>query len=296
LFYYFKSGEKGMKLDNRCFDCLLSRISLECSLCRAGPQLTRETVDSCRELLSNLRKEPVSHPRIASAVHRHAYALLKNPDPFAELKRQSNEEAIAVCRSVRPGLHSFRDLVLASIIGNTYDYGVKSHIVTENFYEFFKKSFTEGLTIDDTDEIESLAMRVVYFTDNCGEIVFDRLLLEYLHTKGAEITLVLREAPILNDATLKEAGELHLERFVTRVTTTGLGSELGVRLEKCPPDLEKAIRDCTLIIAKGMANYESLSLYDDLPPVAYLMSVKCEPIADEVGVPRGSRVAMLRYS
>jgi uncharacterized protein with ATP-grasp and redox domains len=52
--------------------------------------------------------------------------------------------------------------------------------------------------------------------------------------------------------------------------------------------------DCTLIIAKGMANYESLSEYSGLPPVAFLMAVKCEPIAEDVGVPRGSKVAMLR--
>jgi uncharacterized protein with ATP-grasp and redox domains len=42
-----------------------------------------------------------------------------------------------------------------------------------------------------------------------------------------------------------------------------------------------------------MANYESLSLEKDLPPIAYLMSVKCEPIADDIGVPKGSLVAKL---
>jgi hypothetical protein len=245
-------------------------------------------------LLSRLRTIPQPHPQIASAVHRHAYGILGCDDPFRELKKQSNKEAIEVCRHFRPGLRSFRDLVLASVIGNTYDYGVKLHTVTENFFEFFEKSFAGGLTIDDTDTILPLTGRVVYFTDNCGEIVFDRLLLEFLHARGAEITLVLREAPILNDATMNEARELHLDRFVTRITTTGLGCELGVRLERSPPMLEKALAECTLIISKGMANFESLSLYDTLPPVAYLMSVKCEPIAEEVGVPRGSRVAMLR--
>jgi damage-control phosphatase, subfamily I len=283
-----------MKLDDRCYDCLLSRVSLECGLCGAGPGLTRDTVESCAELLSRLRTTPQPHPQIASAVHRHAYGMLQCEDPFKELKKQSNREALEVCRQVHSDLSSFRDLVLASIIGNTYDYGVKSHTVTENFLEFFKKSFAEGLTIDDTDKILPLTGRVVYFTDNCGEIVFDRLLLEFLYNRGAEITLVLREAPILNDATRIEAEEFHLDRFVAGITTTGLGSELGVRLECSPPLLRKALDECTLIISKGMANYESLSLYHDLPPVAYLMSIKCEPIADEVGVPRGSRVAMLR--
>ena len=282
-----------MKLDDRCVDCLLSRVALECKLSAAGPGLTDETVRSCAELLSKIRYDPVSHPQIASAVHRHAYGMLDNPDPFKELKEQSNIEALSVCNRVRPSLRSFRDLVLASIIGNTYDYGVKTHQVTENFDEFFHTMFSKGLTIDDTDRILPLIKRVVYFTDNCGEIVFDRLLLEYLHANGSEITLVVRDAPILNDATMEEAGQFALKDVSTILTTTGCGTELGVRLDLCPPALKEALGQCTLIISKGMANYESLSLEKDLPPVAYLLSVKCEPIADDIGVPKGSLVAKL---
>lgn len=283
-----------MKLDHRCFDCLLSRVALECSLCNASPELTRETVGSCRELLQDLRNRPLLHPEIASAVHRRAYEALGSKDPFARLKEESNQEALGVCRAVRPGLSTFKDYVLASIIGNTFDYGVSSHNVTGNFMEFFKTEFAAGLTIDDTPQILKKISRVVYFTDNCGEIVFDCLLLEFLKKSGAYITLAVRDAPILNDATMTEVRQFHLDRYVDAVTTTGCGCELGVRLDCMPPLLSGAMEDCTLVIAKGMANYESLSEYSGLPPVAFLMSVKCEPIAEEVGVPRGSKIALLR--
>jgi len=43
-----------------------------------------------------------------------------------------------------------------------------------------------------------------------------------------------------------------------------------------------------------MANYESLSDYSDIPPVAYLLAAKCPPIAEDIGVPVGSLVALLR--
>jgi uncharacterized protein with ATP-grasp and redox domains len=283
-----------MKFDDRCFDCLLSRVRLECRLCGAGQERTGEVTRSCARLLERLRIEPLSHPQIASAMHRQAYELLGNEDPFAELKEQSNREALAVCRRVRGRLSTFYDYVLASIIGNTYDYGVKGHTVTGDFLTYFDREFSAGLAIDDTAEIKKRISRVVYFTDNCGEIIFDRLLLEHLAGLGSEITLAVRDAPILNDATVAEARALRLDRFVSAITTTGCGCELGVRLDCMPPELEKAIAECTLIIAKGMANYESLSEFSGLPPVAYLMAVKCEPIAEEVGVPRGSKVAMLR--
>jgi hypothetical protein len=283
-----------MKFDDRCYDCLLSRVSLECQLCGASEEKTREVRESCAALLDEISASPLLHPQIASAMHRQAYAMLGSRDPFAGLKEQSMQEALAVCREVRGDLSGFRDFVLASIIGNTYDYGVKGHTVTGDFLSYFRHEFAAGLAIDHTARIQNLLSRVVYFTDNCGEIVFDRLLLEDLFRRGSSVTLAVRDAPILNDATLEEARALRLDRFVSTLTTTGCGCELGVRLDCMPGDLAEAIDDCTLIIAKGMANYESLSEYTGLPPVAYLMAVKCEPIADEVGVPRGSKVALLR--
>jgi len=65
-------------------------------------------------------------------------------------------------------------------------------------------------------------------------------------------------------------------------------------MDKIPADLATAIADCTIIIAKGMANYESLSELRNLPPVAYLMCVKCQMIAEDAGIARGSKIAMLR--
>ncbi|HON80992.1 MAG TPA: ARMT1-like domain-containing protein [Methanoregulaceae archaeon] len=285
-----------MKFDDRCFGCLLSRVSLECRLCGAGEEKTREVQESCAALLGELRHAPLPNPQVASAIHRRAYQMLGSADPFVALKEESTREAIAVCREVRGTLSGFRDFVLASIIGNTYDYGVKGHTVTGDFLSYFRQEFAAGLVIDDCDRIRRLLSRVVYFTDNCGEIVFDRLLLEELNRLGSSVTLAVRDAPILNDATLKEARALRLDRFVRTITTTGCGCELAVRLDCMPEELAEAVETCTLIIAKGMANYESLSEYTGLPPVAFLMAVKCEPIAEEIGVPRGSKVAMLRES
>jgi uncharacterized protein with ATP-grasp and redox domains len=133
----------------------------------------------------------------------------------------------------------------------------------------------------------------VYLTDNCGEIVLDSLLIEYLRSQGSHITLAVKEAPILNDATLKDARDLGLDKRVDLLTTTGGGAEIGICMENIPDDLFQAVSRCTIIIAKGMANFESLSETDGLPPVAYMMAAKCKPVADEVGVPVGSKIALL---
>ena len=121
--------------------------------------------------------------------------MLNTPDPFRELKDQGNAEAIAVCREVRPRISSFRDFVLASVIGNTFDYGVKGHTVTTNFSTFFRQEFAKGLVIDDTERILPLTGRVVYLSDNCGEIVFDRLLIQFLKSRGSHVTLAVKARP-----------------------------------------------------------------------------------------------------
>jgi len=269
-------------------------VQLECSLAGASPDRTQLIAAECRQILDDLKDSGLLHPQVASHVHRYACMRSGDPDPFRALKAMGNAQALAVCRDVRKCLGSFSDLVLASVIANIFDYGVVDHTVSSDFAAFLKQEFPKGFTIDHTDEILRHAGRVVYLTDNCGEIVFDRLVIEDLKARGSHVTVAVRDAPILNDATMEDALALGFNGIADQLTTTGGGAEIGLDWEKIPPDLSDAIHRCTIIIAKGMANYESLSMYKGLPPVAYLMAVKCKPVADDVGVPVGSKIALLR--
>ena len=82
---------------------------------------------------------------------------------------------------------------------------------------------------------------MVYITDNCGEIVLDRLLIGRLVDRGARVTVAVRDGPILNDATLEDARALGLDRIAECLTTTGGGSGIGVPLDRIPADLAEAI-------------------------------------------------------
>ena len=284
-----------MKLTAGCTDCLISRVEYESRLCIDDSLRVSEIVDACRDLLARIAADPVPAPVIARRVHRLAYQMIGDDDPYRALKKSNNADAAAVCRAVRGDLTTFSDLALASVIGNTLDYGSMAHTVTDNFVEFFHREFAAGLTVDDTAAIERLASRVVYLADNCGEIVFDALFADHLKKSGSHVTFAVRGAPILNDATMEDAVALGLDRRVDLLTPTTDGiAELGLNRDLAPPALTDALDRATLVIAKGMANYESLSDDRNLPPVAYLMSVKCSPIGTDIGIPVGSRVALLR--
>ncbi len=142
----------------------------------------------------------------------------------------------------------------------------------------------------------ALSDRVVFFCDNCGEIIFDSYLIQFLKDQGSHVTVVVRGGSIINDATLEDAHTAGIDRICDVLLTNTHGiAELGYNPALAPKELLRAIDSATVIIAKGMANYESLTEIEGLPPVAYCMTVKCVPIADSTGVEKGSRIAMLRY-
>lgn len=283
-----------MRFTDGCTDCILSRVEYECRLAHADEETVGRARDACASLLESIRHDDVPSPVIASKVHRLAYRIAGSRDPYADLKTDNNRTALEVCALVEERLVSFRDRCLAAVIANTLDYGSLAHQVTDNFVEFFATEFASGFTIDHTAEIEKRSERVVYLSDNCGEIVFDRLVLRALKERGSHVTLAVRGAPILNDATMEDVRKLGLDSIVDALLVNREGvAELGLHPAEVPGPLREAIDHATLVIAKGMANYESLSDFVDLPPVAFLMSVKCEPIARHVGAPVGSKIALL---
>jgi uncharacterized protein with ATP-grasp and redox domains len=283
-----------LHITDRCFDCLLSRVEYECRLAGADAELSARTVDACKKLLDQIAGEAVPAPVIASRVHRLAYRLIGNPDPYKNLKEENMEVALRCARKVEGSFSGFRDLVLASVIANTLDYGSLEHQVTDDFEGFFSAAFSLDLAIDHTPAMVSRLERVVYLCDNCGEIVFDAMLLRYLRSVGSHLTVVVKGAPILNDATCREAYALGLHQIADAVVTNaGPVAELGINCSCAPEELVHAIKGCTLVIAKGMANYESLSDEPLGVPVAYLLSAKCVPIARSIGIPVGSMVAYM---
>lgn len=280
-----------MRITETCRDCLLSRVRFEAELCTEDKTIIEEAVRTSSTLLDSLFEDDVPAPVIASAVHRCCYRTVGAVDPYRTLKYQDTRTARDVVAKVRPLITDLSTAIRAAVIGNAMDYGVRGHTIAEDFTSFFKSEFEKGLVIDDSEEIEKAARRVVYFMDNTGESFFDRILIEELKHLGAHVTVAVKEAPILNDVTLNEARDAGIDEVADHLTITGGGAELGVNLDLIPDDLKEAIRHATLIISKGLANYESLSDYSNLPPVAYLLVAKCDPIADKLGVPKGAMIA-----
>ena len=290
-----------MKIQKECIPCLLTRIIFESEQSTKDKKLQEEALKKACTLLAKLYDPNDCSAVIATKVHKLVYETLGDNDPYKKLKKQSNDFAKKLIPKVQNKLKKSDDplktSMICSIIGNMMDFGIKgASSKPEKLKHIFDRFLEEGLSHDDYDRlIKTLdkSKKVCFFTDNCGEIVFDKILCHELKKKFPQlyIILVVKGENILSDATLEDALDLGFEEVVDEIITTGCYA-VGVDFKKMSENLKKSLDESDLIICKGMANYESFS-ETDYRPISYLMRVKCSAIANSIGVKKDSNIIKL---
>ena len=284
-----------MQVFPECVPCLTSRVLYEAKLSSTDVTTQLKAEEAAVKTMCRMGFEgPIA--LLSTEVHRAVYRILGDDDPYRHVKRLANETAVKLLPTVQSLIQTssdpFRSAVIAAIIGNTFDFGVLGfEVATDDFEKEVATIYRHGLDIDDTDAIKPLLNDVVYVADNVGEIVYDGLLIEQMCKLGAHVTLVVRGGSILTDATMEDVWEFGLDKVADEVMTTG-SNAIGIKLDEIPAELRDILPRASLIIAKGMANYEMLSEYS-FKPVAYLMRVKCAPVAESVGARVGDFIAKL---
>lgn len=283
-----------MKIQTECVPCLLKRIVFEAEQSTDDKKLQEKTLKKACQTLAKLYDPKKCSASIATQVHRIAYETLGDKDPYSSLKNQSNQVAKSLLPKVEKIIKKSDDplkaAMICSIIGNLMDFGIEGGSSHPGMLKKeFEKNYEEGLGYDDYDKLDNLLSKsknVLLFTDNCGEIVFDKVLCRELKKKypGIYLTLVVKGEDVLSDATIKDAQELGFEEVVDEILTTGCFA-VGVDFDRLPKILKKRLDDSDLIICKGMANYEAFS-ETSYHPIAYLLRTKCKSIANSIGLSR----------
>ena len=182
---------------------------------------------------------------------------------------------------------------LCSIAGNAVDFGISGSAESpEDLKHTFEAYVKQQLYCNDIEALKThLTGEVLYFTDNCGEIVIDKLVCEILKTYDIHLTLVCKQVPILTDATYEDAIMIGFDKVADEILTTGRFA-VGVDFSGIPKKLREKLNTASLIISKGMANYEAFS-ETAYAPIAYCMRVKCESIAESLDMPVGVNIVKL---
>lgn len=282
-----------MKIQTECVHCLLKRIIFETEQSTEDKDLRTKTIRNVCKALSELYDPDKSSASIATKVHKIAYETIGDNDPYKELKKQSNLVAKKFIPRVEELIgcsdDPLRTAIICSIIGNMMDFGIDGASQHPEFLnDIFEEMFAEDLGFDHTDDLKKLlskSKKVLLFTDNCGEIVFDKILCRELKkfNPGIFLTVIVKGEPIISDATLEDIKGLHFEEVTDDILTTGCFA-IGLDFGKLPEALKKDLEKADFILCKGMANYEAFS-ETDYRPVAYLLRTKCTAISRSMDLP-----------
>jgi len=288
-----------MEMRPECVPCLLKRVVFQAEL--AGNGTEYKALKAAMRAFSDGMHEGINSASIATEVHRAAYAAMNVEDPYLELKVRADEvagEYISDAEAYISGSNDrMRAAILIAAIGNIMDFGLDNAIDDpDKFRKEFGKLTKQGIGHDETEEVKrilSKAGSVVYIFDNCGESQLDKLLIREIKKNGTKVVGVVRGKPILNDVTTEDALRISLDKEVDAMYTTS-EFRIGIDLSALDGGLRKEIASADLIVAKGMANFESLSDQDVHVPVAHILRSKCAPVANALGVPVGINVVAVR--
>ena len=273
-----------------CLVCFMRQALAAARLSSDDEALQRRVVEEAGRLLARVdfARTP---PENAVPLYRMIAELTGRPDPFAALKRQSNDFALGLRDQIRRRIEAAEDPLLAAvrfaICANIIDYaaqhefdaartmaGCQEQGFVYEEYALFSKA-VQGE--------EARRPQVLYLADNCGEIVFDGLLIRELQRRGCRVTLAVRGGAIINDATPADAAYCGLTD-ICPVIDNGTDCP-GTPLADCSPEFLEQFRAADCIISKGMGNYETLS--DVRAPIFFLFTVKCGPVAGHVRQDKG---------
>ncbi len=228
-------------------------------------------------------------PEITSNILRELAKESEVKDPFSTEKEESNQVLLSryseFKTKVETSIDKFDTALRYAIAGNIIDFGPTHRFdVDETIERVFQTSFA----VDDSEALEAAikkAKTILYLGDNCGEIVMDKLFLETIGHPN--VIFAVRDQPILNDATLKEAREVGLHEVASLITNGD--NTPSTLLHRVSKEFLEIYRSADLIISKGMGNFEGLMEEND-PRLFYLLMIKCPVIGQKVGAEKGDFV------
>ena len=277
-----------LSIDSQCLLCHMER-----NIQLVRPLGTEEqTMAFARDLMRMYLEAPADvsspwfNPQVAELLHRH-YGLPL--DRFRQEKAESNRFVLERMEDIRSRIARAEDPVLAglqfAILGNYLDFSALRGQVS---FDKLSDMLDQALNMELDQEVYRTFRRqleegkkLLYLTDNAGEIGFDRLFAEEIAKTHPqlEITFCVRGDIAINDATRLDAEAVGIP---FRVIDNG-NNIPGTQLDRLGEEARQALAESDVILAKGMANVETMAGcgYN----VYYAFLVKCQRFVDRYHKP-----------
>jgi uncharacterized protein with ATP-grasp and redox domains len=275
-----------MKTYLDCIPCFFEQALRAGRIATDDEQVLKHLLDELGRTLSHISLQSTP-PETGRLIYRMVREITGNPDPFRQLKHESTQQALALYPSLKKTIDESNDKLLTAIriaiAGNVIDFGATATFDIDTAIE---DALENDFAICDynafTHHLETSGS-ILYIGDNAGETVFDRLLIEQMHRP---VTYVVREMPVINDATAEDAVQAGIDKIAT-IVSSGTDAP-GTILSTCTPEFREMLDSAEFVIAKGQGNYEGLS--NEAHSIFFLLKTKCQIIANDLGVAKGSIV------
>jgi uncharacterized protein with ATP-grasp and redox domains len=283
-----------MKIQLECIPCLIRQTIETARISGLDEASQKSLVLHTLQFLQNSDTEKTP-PELGKDLYGMISRITGITDPYKEIKSQINKKLLAFYADLKRMVYLNDDPVLMaaklSAAGNAFDFGTplnKHHIqeVVEdarklnfviNDYEMFLKDLAKAKT-------------VLYLADNAGEIVLDKLFIEVIKRfypeRRKRIVVVVRGAPIINDATKEDATMIALDQIAEVIGNAD--QTPGTVLKNVSDEMRELYQQADLIIAKGQGNYETLHL--EKKKIYFLFMIKCPVLANMLKAKEGSLI------
>jgi uncharacterized protein with ATP-grasp and redox domains len=240
----------------------------------------------------------MSSPEVIEVIMEEINRAMGDPDPFFSEKKEQNRKIMALYPVFEGVVAESSDPLYTSvklaIIGNAIDFMMSGN--SDRIEDFIMESLEGPFQANGyqafAEEVKR-SKQILYFGDNSGEIVLDRLLIETMKAHhGPEIHFVVRSSPSLNDVTRKEAAFVGMDEVATVIENGTVGPVPGTILKRCSEEIRDMFQEADLIISKGGGNFDSLEgeIKGLQQNVTFMLLSKCYPYARYFGVPENQPI------
>lgn len=280
-----------MNTSSNCVICLLKKENL--FLKKEGKEDNGYLNEVMEVIDKNCNDQPPTW--LLTRIQELRQKYFNTRDDYTEEKHKFNKLILNIEDILEKKIDESEDPIYEGLryasIGNYIDFGVLADVSEEKLLNMIDEASkreidreTYKLFKQDLTTAKSLA----YLVDNCGEIVFDKLLVKQIrkHYPDIKVTIVVRGEDTINDATMVDAVEVGLDKICDCVGN-GNGYPSTIMSETCEPT-KTIINNADIIIAKGQGNFEGF--YESNLNTYYMFLVKCDYFVRKFGMERFSTV------
>ncbi len=251
-------------------------------------------IEKRNSLVSNLLKnisgidiENSYSPEVTRDILNSLKEVSEIKDPYFKEKNKSNREMLdrypEFQEQIKKSKDKFDTALRLAIAGNIIDFGPTDKFDVSGT---IKRVLSSDLAIDHSQQLKveiEKANTILYLGDNCGEVVLDKLFLETI--KHPNVYFAVRNSPILNDVTEKEAIQVGIHK-VAKIVSNGDDAP-STLLHRVSSQFLEIYKSADLIISKGMGNFEGLMNETD-DRLFFLLMIKCPVIGEIIGAENGA--------